>query len=202
MKYLKYLLGLIALLALIFFGRGLMTPNVSYSTEITVDKPVAEAWAVMNDQSKTKDWLKDLTEIEHVSGERNTVGAVTRYTFEQNGESSTILETLKAFTENEHVAMDFDMEGVMHMDYQMNLSEENGKTRIQSATVTTGEGLFMRSMVSFMKGSMLAQENENLNNLKTLINTNTTDYFPEPEPAPVANEAVEATAAAAEAEQE
>ena len=88
MKYLKYLLGVIAVSALIFFGRGLMTPNVSYSTEITVDKSIEEAWAVMNDQSKTKEWLKDLTEIEHVSGERNSVGAVTKYTFEQNGESS------------------------------------------------------------------------------------------------------------------
>ncbi len=194
MKYLKYLLGVIAVLALIFFGRGLMTPNVSYSTEITVDKSIEEAWAVMNDQSKTKEWLKDLTDIEHVSGERNSVGAVTKYTFEQNGESSTILETLKAFRENEHVAMDFDMEGVMHMDYQMNLSEKDGKTRIESSTVTTGEGLFMRSMVSFMKGTMLAQEDENLSNLQALINNNTTDYFPKPEPAIEVAEALDAAA--------
>lgn len=191
MKYLKYLLGIIVLAAVVFFGRGLLTPNVSYGSEITVDKPLAEAWAVANDESKVQEWLKGLTSVEHVSGEQGAVGAVTKYTFSQNGEESTIMETLKAIRPNEHVAMDFVMEDVMHMDYKMDFSEVDGKTVIKSSSVTTGVGLFMRSMVSFMKGSMQAQEDENMSNLKALIASNTTDYFPEPEP--IAAPAIEMT---------
>jgi len=37
----------------------------------------------------------------------------------------------------------------------------------------------MRSMMPFMKSSMKVQEYENMNNLKTLIDENTTNYFSE-----------------------
>lgn len=180
MKYLKYLLGIIALLAVLFIACGFIWPSISYNSEITVDKPVKEAWAVMNDESKLSQWLKGITKMEHVSGEKGTVGAVMKYTFNDNGQESTILETMKEIRPNEHVAMDFTMEGVMGMDYKVDFIEKNGKTLIKSATTTKGEGMFMRSMLAFMKGAMQSQEDENMGNLKKLINENTTDYFSAP----------------------
>ncbi len=178
MKILKYFLGFLALLALIFFGRGLLTPNVSYSSEITVNKPIKEAWAVMNDESKLDQWLKGMTKMEHISGTKSTVGAVTEYTYSENGQESVIRETITSISPNEHIAMDFLMEGVMEMDYRVDFSEKDGKTSIKSATTTTGLGIMMKSLVSFMKGSMQTQEDVNMNNLKVLIEGNTTDYFP------------------------
>lgn len=180
MKFLKYFIGIVALLILLFIGKGFLTPSVSYSSEIIVDKPVKEAWAVMNDESKITQWLKDITNVEHVSGEKSSVGAVTKYTFNDNGQESIIFETIKSIRPNEHVAMDFVMEGVMDMDYKVDFNEKDGKTHIKSATTTKGIGMIMKSMVSFMTKSMQAQEDENMNNLKMLIEKNTTDYFPEP----------------------
>ena len=180
MKYLKYLLGIIALLTVLFIGNGFITPSVAYDSEIVVDKPIKEAWAVMNDESKVTLWLKDITNMEHVSGEKGTVGAVTKYTFNDGSQESVIFETIKAIRPNEYVAMNFVMEGVMDMEYEMNFSEKDEKTHIKSSTVNKGVSMFMRSMVSFMKGSMQAQEDENLSNLKKVIEENTTNYFPEP----------------------
>jgi hypothetical protein len=74
--------------------------------------------------------------------------------------------------------MDFVMENVMHMDYHLEFENKEGKTYITSSTTTKGLGLFMRSMVSFMTSAMQSQEDENMNNLKTLIEENTTNYFP------------------------
>jgi len=145
-----------------------------------VDKPLTEAWAVMNDESKLSQWLLGITAIEHVSGEKGKVGAVTKYTFDQNGKQSFVLETLKEIEPNERVAMDFVMEGAMNMDYKVNFSEKDGKTVIRSSTITKGQGILMRSMVSFMTGAMQKQEDLNMGNLKKLINENTTDYFPQP----------------------
>ena len=51
------------------------------------------------------------------------------------------------------------------------------KTLIKSSTTTTGDGMLMRSMLSFMQNSMLEQEEKNMNNLKKVIDQNTTDYF-------------------------
>ncbi len=180
MKYLKYILGLIALLGVLFIAKGFLTPSITYSSEIVVDKPMKEVWAVMNDESKTSQWLKGIKKQEHISGEKGKVGAVTKYTFEENGEESIVMETIKALRPNEHIAMDFVMEGVMEMDYKMDTYIKDGKTHIKSSTIAKGIGLFMRSMVSFMTGTMQAQEDENMNNLKQLIEANTTDYFPTP----------------------
>lgn len=180
MKYLKYILGIIVLLVVLFIAKGFITPSISYTSEIVVDKSIKEAWAVMNDESKISQWLKDITKVEHVSGEKGTVGAVTKYTFDQDGQESIVMETIKSISPNEQVVMDFEMEGVMNMDYTINFSEQDGKTHIKSSTITEGDGMFMRSMVSFMTNAMTAQEDENLSNLKKLIEENTTDYFPAP----------------------
>ncbi len=180
MKYLKYILGIIILLGLLFIAKGFLTPTISYDSEVLVDKSVKEAWAVMNDESKVSQWLKGITDMEHVSGEKGTVGAVTKYTFLENGQESIIFETIKSIAPNDHVAMDFEMKDVMNIDYKVNFIEKDGKTSIKSSSTTKGSGMFMRSMVSFMKGSMEKQEAENLNNLKKLIEGNTTNYFPAP----------------------
>lgn len=181
MRYLKYILGAIALLLILFLAIGFISPSFSYDSEIEVNKSVEEAWAVMNDETKISEWLEGMTKMEHVSGEKGTVGAVTRYTYIENGQESTILETMKAIRPNEHVAMDFVMEGVMNMDYKMDFINKDGKALLKSSTTAEGDGMFMRSLLFFMKGNMQAQEDINMGHLKTLINNNTTDYFPEAE---------------------
>jgi len=179
MKFLKILFALLTLLVLIFFGRGILTPTLTYSSEITVEKPVAEAWAVMQDESKISDWLDGITNVKHISGEKGEVGSVTEYKFDQGGQESIVLETIKSITPLEQIKMDFEAAGAMDMDYTVDYSEQGGGTVIKSTTVVTGKGLLMRSLLSFMQGSMLSQEDHNMSNLKKLINSNTTNYFPE-----------------------
>lgn len=180
MKYLKWILGILLLLLILFLVNGLLNPSFSYDSEITVDKSIEESYAVMNDESKTSQWLKGIINMEHVSGQKGEVGAVTKYTFSENGQESIIVETLKEIRPNEYVAMDFEMEGAMDMAYEIMFSEESGKAKIKSKTKVIGKNIFMKSMFSLMKGTMVAQENENLKNLKKVIEENTTDYFPEP----------------------
>ena len=187
MKYIKYILGIIVLLILLFIAKGFITPSISYSSEIFVDKPVKEAMAVMNDESKIHQWLKGITNIEHISGEKGTVGAVTKYTFNENGEESIVVETIESISPNEHISMSFVMEGVMNMNYEIDFNKKDGKTHIQSSTIAQGDGMIMKSMISFMKDTMQTQEDENMNNLKKLIEENETNYFPIPEVESVEN---------------
>lgn len=180
MKYLKYPIAILATLFLVFLGRGFITPSISYGSEITVDKPIKEAWAVMNDESKISEWLKGITNVEHVSGEKGTVGAVTKYTFDDDGSESTVIETIKDIKPDKSIIMTFEMEGAMRMNYFVEFTEKEGGTHIKSNTTTIGEGIFMRSLVPFLEGTMKAQEDENMANLKNVINENTTNYFPAP----------------------
>ena len=57
MKYLKYILGIIGVLLLVFLALGLIKPEISYDCEIMVNKPIAESWAVTQDEEKLSDWL-------------------------------------------------------------------------------------------------------------------------------------------------
>lgn len=180
MKYIKYILLVLLLLIGIFIAIGFITPSISYDCEISVDKPIKESWAVMNDESKTMDWLKGLTEVKHISGEKGKVGAVTEYTYDDNGTKSVIEETMKSIDPFKQVTMDFLMKDVMKMGYKIDFEGEGNQSTLKSSTTVEGQGMIMRSMMVFMKGTMIAQENENLANLKKVIEDNTVDYFPVP----------------------
>lgn len=175
MKYLKYLLGLILLVVIIFFGKGLLTPSISYESEIVVNKSAAESWAVMSDESKLSQWIKEVKKIELVSGTPNTVGAVSNIHVVDGEQEMVMKETITQITPNELMAMTFTMD-FMDMEYEMHMKEEGGKTTITSKSTTTGNGIFAKSMLSFMGGSMKTQEDNNLSNLKKLIEENTTTY--------------------------
>ena len=76
--------------------------------------------------------------------------------------------------------MDSDM---MVFDQTTYFSERNGKTVIKTDSKVNGKGMMMRSMFALMSmGGMFQQkEVENIERLKTVIESNTTDYFPAPE---------------------
>ncbi len=175
MKILKYILGLLLLLIVIFIGMGFVFPSVSYGSEIVVDKPIEEAWGVISDETKVAQWIKGLQKMELVSGTPNTVGAVSNIYVEDGGQEFVMKETITAIKPNELIAMTFSMD-IMDMEYEMTAEEKDGKTIIKSQSKTTGNGMFARSMISFMKGAMQAQEDENMGNLKKVIEENTDVY--------------------------
>jgi len=179
MKILKIILGLLLLLILFLVGKGLMTPSVEYDCEVTVNKPAAESWAVMSDSERLPDWIDGFIRTEHVSGEMNTVGAVSNVYVDQGGQEAMMKETINAITPNEHLDMTFTMD-FMDMDYKIDMAEKDGQTQIRSSSVTRGNGLFAKIMVSLMPSAMKDQEQKNLNNLKKVIEENTKNYFPEP----------------------
>lgn len=180
MKYLKYLLYAVLALVVIFFGKGLLTPSVSYECVTTVNKPANEAWAVMSDESKLAQWIEGYKRGELVSGEKNTVGAVSNIYVEENGEEMVMQETITALAPNQRMAMTFTMD-FMNMDYEISFEEKEGKTMIRSKSMVEGNGLVNQSFVSFFRSAMVEQEEKNLSSLKKLIEENTTNYFPEPE---------------------
>ena len=175
MKILKYVLIVLLVLIVLFFGNGLLNSPISYSAKVTVDKPATEAWAVMQDESKLSQWIINLKRIELVSGPANTVGAVSNIYVDENGQEMVMQETITGYEPGELMAMEFTMD-FMDMDYRMELTEENGQTTIQSSSTVTGNGLFAKSLIAFMSSSFQTEEEKTLDRLKVLIASNTTDY--------------------------
>ncbi|MFC0605512.1 SRPBCC family protein [Winogradskyella pulchriflava] len=177
MKILKYIVIVIAILIIGFLLLGLLKPEVAYDSEIVVNKPLAEAWAVTQDEAKMADWLPGFQKVEHVSGTPGTVGAVSDVYFINEGQEMVIRETITNLVPNETIEMTFTSD-FMNMDYKLNMAPMDGKTKITSSTTTVGNGILAKSMMALAGSSIKAQEETNLENLKKAIEQNTKDYFP------------------------
>ncbi len=178
MKYLKYILGSIGVLFIVFLALGLIKPEIAYDCEISIDKPLAESWAVTQDEKKLKEWLPGFQRIEHVSGTPGTAGAVSNVYFDNNGELMAIRETITEIVPNESISMTYEND-FMEMDYTLMMTEVDGKTKINSSTTAAGNGMFAKSLMVLMGGSIKAQEETNLANLKKTIESNTKSYSSE-----------------------
>ena len=184
MKFLKILLILIVFILGLFLIPGLLNPQVKYGAEIKVNKSVEEAWAVSQDESKYPLWLKGFKSMELLSGEKAKVGSTYKVIVNpgEGQEDFEMIETLKSIKENEHVKMHF-VSDMMDFGQTIIFSNKNGETIIKSESHVIGKNIMMKSMFAFMEmlgGSFEKQEQENFDNLKKVINENTTNYFPEP----------------------
>lgn len=176
MKYLKYILGIIAILVIAFFLIGLIKPELTYECEIMVDKPLVESWAVSQDEEKLSDWIDGFQKIEYVSGSPSTVGAISDVYFITDGQEMTIRETITDIVPDESISMLFTSD-FMDMDYKLTMNSVDGKTKISSSTTCTGNGMVFKSLIALIGNSLKTQEETNLTNLKKTIEKNSKDYF-------------------------
>jgi len=177
MKYLKYIIGIIAILVIIFLLIGSIKPVVTYDCEIMVDKPLDESWNVTQDEEKMSEWLDGFQKVEQVSGSPGTVGAVANVYFITDGQEMTIKETIIDIKANESIEMLFESD-FMNMEYELKMASINGKTKISSITNAKGNGMLSKSMMALMGSSLKTQEETNLTNLKRTIEANVKNYFP------------------------
>jgi uncharacterized protein YndB with AHSA1/START domain len=168
MKVLKYILLIIIALVAIFFLVGLISPTVSYQSEISVDATANQAWSAMTDESTMSQWLNGYQRTELLEGDENAVGSKSNIYFMEDGNEMVITETITDIQPNKRMAMDFAM-AFMSMKYDMTFTETNGKTTITTNTSATGNGAFAKSMTAMMKSAMKEQEDENLQKLKKVV---------------------------------
>lgn len=176
MKYIKYILGILAILVIGFFLLGLIKSEVSYESEVMVDKSLTESWAVSQDKEKMSDWLEGFQKIEHVSGTPGSVNAVSDVYFVTDGQEMIIRETITEIIPNKSVSMLFTSD-FMDMDYKLSMESIDEKTKINSSTTCKGNGMISKSLLALMGNSMETQEETNLSNLKKTIEENSKDYF-------------------------
>lgn len=175
MKALKIIGIILAALILIFLAMGFIKSEITYQSEVIIDKPIEEVWAITQDESRITEWLSEVKRMEHISGEKGEVGAVSKIYVEQNGEEMFMEETITAKKHQEMMAMTFTMD-FMNMDYEMHLEDMGGKTKVWSTSTTVGNGIFAKSLLAFMGGAMKQQEDVNMQKLKSLAESNTKVY--------------------------
>ena len=173
MKILKVLGIIFLLLILGFVVLGLVKPTVKYGHTITVDRPINEAWEIYNDDTQYSQWLKGFKSIDLISGTHGEVGSKYKVVVNPQPDQPDfeMIETVLAIEENDHVILQFDSD-MMEFVQTTNFAEKGGKTVISTHSEVFGNGLMMKSLFAAMElftGSFQAQEEENFNRLKTLM---------------------------------
>ncbi len=163
---------------------GLFKSEVNYGHTIEVNKPLKEAWAVSQDDSKFDQWLKGFKSIELLSGQKNVAGSTYKVIVNPgNGQPDfEMIETLESIKEFEKVRLLFDSD-VMDFDQTILFSETNSGSKIQTVSIVKGKNPITKSVFALMEmftNTFQKQETENIENLKTLIENNTTNYYAVP----------------------
>lgn len=184
MKILKNIFFVIIALVVIFFAIGFIKSEVNYGSEVTVNKPVQEAWAVSQDETKYTEWLDGFKSMELISGEKFKEGSKYKIIVSpgEGQEEFEMIETIVSVKENDHITMIFDSE-FMDFEQTMSFKDNGGSTTITTDSKVIAKGIMTRALFATMEmlgGSFSAQETKNMEALKKLIEENTTDYFSTP----------------------
>ncbi len=180
MVILKYIIYIILTFVFLFILAGLLTSTIHYGHEVTINKPIREVWAVHQDPTKLGKWIKGFESIDLINGAQGEIRS-TYKVLVNPGEGQLIFEmiqTIDSKKEFDHIGLSFDSE-MMVFDQKTTFLEVDGKTVLKTQSEVSGKGIIMRSMFAVMdlfSNSFKKQEVENIENLKKLIEANTTIY--------------------------
>lgn len=133
MKLLKIIVIAIALIVAGFFAMGIVFSEVKYGHTITVSKPINEAWAISQDESKFQLWLEGFQSIELIEGEMFEVGSKYRVIVNP-GEGQPefeMIETLVALNPPNSITMHFDSE-MMVFEQTMAFVQDGTQVKIST----------------------------------------------------------------------
>ncbi len=174
MRILKWLLGIVAVLALIFIAGGFLLPrDVTVARSIEIDAPPEAVFPYVNSLKATEQWSPWLERDPNVQLTYNDVetgeGAAMEWVSDEptvgNGKQEII-----ASTENESVRTALDFGDMGTAEAQFLLAEASGKTTVTWTLDTDmGAGPMGRWMGLMMDGWVGADYEAGLSNLKTLV---------------------------------
>ncbi len=167
-KFLKITGVVLLLLTVIFFSLGLINPNVSYTSEILVNKPVAETFRKYNDPGTLKQWIPEMKSFEIVEIKPGMVGTKLKMIIESEGQTMELNEEVTAFEENKLVGLSFDA-GMMHKSDLVEFIQTGDGTLIKGTYTCTGSNLFYKSLFSLFKGKFKSIDEGYLKNFKVFI---------------------------------
>jgi len=116
MKTVKIIITFLVILTVVFFGTGLIIKESSYSTKITINKPLEETFKMFNDTETITKWNPEYTSIEVVDNKSGITGSVYNIMVKHNQETVIVKEKVLAYVKNEKVTLLFDREGVAERD--------------------------------------------------------------------------------------
>lgn len=167
-KFLKYFSISILLIVIIFFSTGIIFPSISYESKATVNKPVETSFGVFTNAIKLSDWVVDLKGIGWISGGQNEVGSKWKFIVTRNGRDYELIQTMKAFRQNELFVTNADNE-LFTDDVEVKFISKGTSTEIIAISNLTGKNIFWKSAFVFGQFFLHKQDQQMYDKLKEVI---------------------------------
>lgn len=171
MKRFFKIAGLIILILFAgFISIGFFVPEVKYGSEITVNKPVEETFALFNNIARLHEWIPEIIKIEFIDLKPGITGSTLKMLVEHDGEKMEMVETITAYEPNKLVSLEFVAGGMLKSDHY-EFSGNGNSTTIKANYRCRGSNIFFRSLFSFFTSYFLETDQNYLNNFKKLAET-------------------------------
>lgn len=135
MKTIKIILGVIIALTLVFFGTGLTVKETKYTTEVVINKPVAEVFANFENPEALKKWMPDVKSIEPINETQQKLGSTYKMVVDNQGQEMEMTEKIMAYVPNEKMTFQFITDGMQKTDDYNFIAEGNTTKVVQNSTV-------------------------------------------------------------------
>ncbi|PQJ82037.1 SRPBCC family protein [Polaribacter glomeratus] len=171
MKTIKIILGIITAIVVVFFATGLLIKETSYTTQVTVNKPVKEVFETFSNSENIKEWIPEIKSFEVINENIGKIGSSYKMVIENQGQEIAMTQKVIAYVKNEKLTLFFDAENMLKRDDYI-FTEKEGNTIITLNTSCQSESFLMACMFPYFKGTFEKQDQSYLNNLKAFIEEN------------------------------
>jgi len=167
-KIFKILLGIIAILLIVFLATGLIIKETTYEVSTSIDKPVEEVFAAFNDHTKIKEWIPSIKSFEAIDEKEGMVGSTYKMIVDDNGKEFKMKETITEFVVNKKMKLEFDAQGMLKTD-DVTFTSDGDKTTITNRSVCKGTNFLLKCTFPYFKSIFKSTDQKYLDNFKLFV---------------------------------
>jgi carbon monoxide dehydrogenase subunit G len=142
--------------------------SIRFEHAIDVTKGPEQIFAVLDDFSKTPQWLERCTGIEKLSPGPNSVGTKIRYAYREGGRTGTMDGEIRARTANERLTMGY-ADKMMEVVVDFHMTKKDGGARLVHTVDIRPKSLFAKLFAPLVRRQLPKQTIAAMETLRTLV---------------------------------
>jgi len=168
MKTIKIILGIVTALTVVFFVTGMFVNEVTYTSEIEINKPIAVVFAAFEKPETMKEWLPEVKSIEPIDVKEGVIGSTYKMTVDNQGQEAVMKETITAYIVNKKMTFNFVSDQMYKID-SFSFTSENGGTKIIEHSRIRANSYIMSCMFPYFKGTFKKMSQDYLQLFKEFV---------------------------------
>ena len=165
MKTVKIIIIFLTILTLLFFGTGLVIKDSSYTSQITIHKPIEETFTMFTDIATLTLWNPEYSAVEVVDQKPGITGSRYDIKVLHNNQTIIIKEKVLAYVKNEKITLFIDRDGVVERD-DYTFTSDRSHTVINLNSSYQAKSYILGCVLPYFKSKFKKIDEVSLNNFK------------------------------------